>query len=77
MGVVICVPVGYDVFQVVGQHLAPDVNPADGFCYFLALDVRDDVSEAVAAIYYQAAQFGWVLLAVLESTECAGCGGES
>jgi hypothetical protein len=38
---------------VVGEHLAPNINPSDALLQFLAFDIGHNVSEAVARINQQ------------------------
>lgn len=50
-------PVGNDVFEVVGQHFASDFDALNKFGHLLSLDVRDQVGVTVTTVNHQAAEF--------------------
>ena len=62
-------PVGDHLLQVVGQQLAPDVQPTHSAAHPLALDIGGAVGETEAGINNQAATLVWQLFPVLKGVE--------
>ena len=59
-------PVGDDLLQVVGEQLAPDVEPPDSAAHPLALHERRAVGETEAGVNNQAAPLVRQLFPVLK-----------
>ena len=69
-------PVGDHLLQVVGQQLAPNVQPTDSAAYPLALDERSTVGEAKARINNQAAPLFGQIFPVLKRALNQNCSKE-